>query len=205
MGRGRRVLGGPGGPGGGGSICGSAGRAYIARGPGGRVETDRRVALRLGRLLAAADLRLVAGPPVEHERPRDLVRCGEDLGGDPMRVRDRIWKFPLRRELYFPGRGRAWRGRYRDWLSGLRFEDRAWEVCFADYPHAPDVPLARRDGLDRALAELAGDCPWSATVGPPRCLRRVDTPTAGGLRAAVSDFARFPGPQALAADLGPVP
>src|ERR671923_2125788 len=107
MGGGRRVLGGPGGPVGGGSICGSAGRAYIARGPGGRVETDKRVALRLGRLLAAADLRLVAGPPVEHKRLRDLVRCGEDLGGDPMRVRHRIWKFLLRRELYFPGRGRG--------------------------------------------------------------------------------------------------
>src|SRR5919108_1376286 len=105
MGRGRRVLGGPGGPVGGGSICGSAGRAYIARGPGGRVETDKRVALRLGRLLAAADLRLVAGPPVEHERLRDLVCCREDLGGDPMRVRHRIWKFLLRRELYFPGLG----------------------------------------------------------------------------------------------------
>src|SRR5919108_1689792 len=105
----------------------------------------------------------------------------------------------------FPAAARAWTGRYRDWLSGLRFEDRAWEVCFADYPHAPDVPLARRDGLDRALAELAGDCPWSATVGPPRCLRRVDTLTAGGLRAAVWDFARFPGPQALAAYAGPVP
>jgi transposase len=178
---------------------------HIARKPGGRVKTDKRDALRLARLLAAGDLTLVVVPPVEHERVRDLVRCREDVRGDLMRVRHRIGKFLLRRELYFPGPGQAWTGRHRDWLASLRFDDRASELCFADYLHAHDVLLARRDGLDRALAEIAQDCPWSATVGRLRCLRGVDTLTALGLCAEMSDFGRFPGPPAVAAYLGLVP
>ena len=79
------------------------------------------------------------------------------------------------------------------------------ELCFADYPHAHDVLLHRREGLDRALAEIAKDCPFTPLVGRLRCLRGVDTLTALGLCAEVSDFGRFPGPEALAAYLGLVP
>ena len=184
------------------SVCAPG---HIARKPGDRVKTDKRDALRLARLLAAGDLTLVAVPPLGHERLRDLVRCREDVRGDLMRVRHRIGKFLLRRELYYPGRGRAWTQRHRAWLSGLGFDDRASELCFADYLHAHDVLLARRDGLDRALAEMALDCPWSETIARLRCLRGVDTLTAFGLCAEVSDFARFGSPAALAAYLGLVP
>jgi transposase len=179
---------------------------HIARRPGDRVKTDKRDALRLARLLAAGDLTLVSVPPLEHERVRDLVRCREDVRGDLMRVRHRIGKFLLRRELYYPpGRGRAWTKRHRDWLASLRFEDRASELCFADYLHAHDVLLARRAGLDRALSGIADECPWSETIGRLRCLRGIDTLTALGLCAEVSDFGRFPGPGALTAYLGLVP
>lgn len=179
---------------------------HIERKPGDRVKTDRRDALRLARLLAAGDLTLVTVPPPEHEQLRDLVRCREDVRGDLMRARHRIGKFLLRRELYYPqGRARAWTQRHRDWLSSLRFGDRPSELCFADYLHAHDVLLARRDGLDRALAEIAGECPWSATIARLRCLRGVDTLTALGLCAEISDFGRFQRPEALAAYLGLVP
>jgi transposase len=179
---------------------------HIARRPGDRVKTDKRDALRLARLLAAADLTLVTVPPLEHERVRDLVRCREDVRGDLMRVRHRIGKFLLRRELYYPhGRGGAWTQRHRDWLAGLRFDDRASELCLVDYLHAHDVLLARREGLNRALGEIAQGCPWSAPIGRLRCLRGVDTLTALGLCAEVSDFGRFAGPEALAAYLGLVP
>ena len=183
---------------------------HIARRPGDRVKTDKRDALRLARLLAAGDLTLVVVPPIEHERVRDLVRCREDVRGDLMRVRHRIGKFLLRRELYYPGNGRGrggrnWTQHHRDWLSSLRFPDLASELCFADYLHAHDVLLARRAGLDRALSEIADACPWSETIGRLRCLRGIDTLTALGLCAEVSDFGRFPGPEAVGAYLGLVP
>jgi transposase len=183
---------------------------HIARKPGDRVKTDKRDALRLARLLAAGDLTLVTVPPVEHERVRDLVRCREDVRSDLMRVRHRLGKFLLRRELYYPGNGRGrggrnWTQHHRDWLSSLRLDDRASELCLSDYLHAHDVLLARRDGLDRALSELALDCPWSETIARLRCLRGIDTLTALGLCAEVSDFGRFKRPAALASYLGLVP
>jgi transposase len=59
----------------------------IERRPGDRIKTDRRDAIRLARLFAAGDLRLVWIPSQEQEQPRDLVRCREDLRSDLMRAR----------------------------------------------------------------------------------------------------------------------
>jgi transposase len=182
---------------------------HIARRPGDRVKTDKRDALRLARMLAAGELVLVRVPPPEHEALRDLVRCREDLRGDLMRARHRLSKFLLRREVYYPGRrggrGRNWTVDHRDWLVGLRFDDPASELTFSDYLHAHDVLLGRRERLDRTLNEVAGDCPWTAEIGRLRCLRGIDTLTALGLCAEVSDWRRFPRPDQLAAYLGLVP
>jgi transposase len=76
----------------------------IERRPGDRIKTDKRDAIRLARLFAAGDLRLVWIPSEEHEQLRDLVRCREDLRADLMRARHRLATFLLRRERYFPGR-----------------------------------------------------------------------------------------------------
>ena len=51
----------------------------IERRPGDRIKTDKRDAIRLARLFAAGDLRLVWIPTQEQEQLRDLVRCREDL------------------------------------------------------------------------------------------------------------------------------
>ena len=183
---------------------------HIARKPADRVKTDKRDALRLARLLAAGDLTLVTVPPVEHEQLRDLVRCREDVRGDLMRARHRLSKFLLRRELYYPGNGRgrggrAWTRHHRDWLASLRFADAASELAFGDYLHAHDVLLARRERLDSQLARAASESPWAPLIARLRCLRGIDTPTALGLCAEVSDWRRFGSPRALAAYLGLVP
>jgi hypothetical protein len=43
--------------------------------------------------------------------------------------------------------------------AGLRFDDRASELCFADYLDAHNVLLARRERLDATLAALAQESP----------------------------------------------
>ena len=60
----------------------------IPRQPGDRIKTDTRDALKLARLHAAAQSVLVSEPHLE--ALRDLVRCREDLRGDPMACRHRI-------------------------------------------------------------------------------------------------------------------
>src|ERR671911_475960 len=83
----------------------------VARAIGPR--TDKRDAIRLARLFAAGDLRLVWGPSEEQEQLRDLVRCREDLRADLMRARHRLATFLLRRERYFPRPGARWAPKHR--------------------------------------------------------------------------------------------
>ena len=76
----------------------------IPKGPGDRVKTDRRDAIRLVRLLAAGELGFAFVPSVADEAFRDLVRAIEDVRGDLMRARHRLSKFLLRRGERYPGR-----------------------------------------------------------------------------------------------------
>ena len=127
----------------------------IERRPGDRIKTDKRDAIRLARLFAAGDLRLVWIPSEEQEQLRDLVRCREDLRSDLMRARHRLATFLLRRERYFPGPGGRWTIKHRHWLSQQRFGDQPSRITYADYLHAHDVLLARRDRVGRELELLA--------------------------------------------------
>lgn len=175
------------------------------RDPTDRVKTDKRDAVRLCRRLAAGELTLVAVPPVEHERLRDLVRCREQIRSDLMRARHRLGKFLLRREIYYDAPAKPWSLRHRRWLAGLRFADRASQLTIADYLHAHDVLLARRDRIEAELEQLAASSPWAETIARLRCLRGIDTLSALGLCAEVGQFERFEHPDQLAAYLGIVP
>jgi len=175
------------------------------RRPGDRIKTDKRDAIRLARLLAAGELAIVTVPSIERERLRDVVRCREDIRADLMRARHRLGKFLLRREVYWEGPGNAWSRRHRAWLASLRFADRASQLTMADYLHAHDVLLARRDRVESELEALAADSPCALALSRLRCLRGIDTLSALGLCAEVGDWARFDHPDQLSAYLGIVP
>jgi transposase len=175
------------------------------RAPTERIETDKRDAIRLARRLAAGELTIVTVPSVEHEQLRDLVRCREDIRGDLMRARHRLGKFLLRREIYYEGPATAWTHRHRVWLAGLRFADLASQLTIADYLHAHDLLLARRDRIEAELEQLARSSPWNGTIARLRCLRGIDTLSALGLCAEVGAFERFEHPDSLSAYLGIVP
>lgn len=177
----------------------------IARSATERVKTDKRDAIKLARLHAAGQLVMVHVPRLEHEQLRDLARCREDARQDLMRAKHRVGKFLLRREIYYPGRSRAWTREHRAWLAGLRFADAASEATFCDYLHAHDTLTARRDQLDRAIDELALACCWAPTIARLRCLHGIDTLGAFGLCAEICDWQRFTKPAALSAYLGLVP
>jgi transposase len=175
------------------------------RPPADRVKTDKRDAIRLARLLAAGELTLVRIPSVEREQLRDLVRCREDIRIDLVRARHRLGKFLLRREIYWEGSGEAWTRRYRSWLTSIRFADQASRATLADYLHAHDVLVARRDQVEAELAKLATSAPCAQTVGRLRCLRGIDTLSALGLCAEIGEWGRFDHPDQLASYLGIVP
>ena len=173
--------------------------------PADRVKTDKRDAVRLARLLAAGELVLVTIPSVEREQLRDLVRCREDIRADLVRARHRIGNFLLRREIYWEGTGEAWTRKHRSWLTSIRFADHASQATLADYLHAHDVLIARRDQVEADLAKLALSAPCAHTVARLRCLRGIDTLTAVGLCAEIGEWERFDHPDQLSAYLGIVP
>jgi transposase len=175
------------------------------RPPADRIKTDKRDAIRLARLLAAGELTLVTIPSVEREQLRDLVRCREDIRVDLMRARHRIGGFLLRREIYWEGPGEAWSRKHRSWLTSVQFADQASQATLADYLHAHDVLIARRDQVEADLAKLAVTAPCAQAVARLRCLRGIDTLSALGLCAEIGEWGRFDHPDQLAAYLGIVP
>jgi transposase len=174
------------------------------RPPADRVKTDKRDAIRLARLLAAGELTLVTIPSVERERLRDLVRCREDIRIDLQRARHRLGNFLLRREIYWEG-GETWTRKHRSWLTSIRFADHASQATLADYLHAHDVLIARRDQVEADLAKLAVSAPCAQAVARLRCLRGIDTLSALGLCAEIGEWDRFDHPDQLAAYVGIVP
>ena len=78
----------------------------------------------------------------------------------------RIGKFLLRREIYWEGPGETWSRKHRSWLTSVRFADQASRATLADYLHAHDVLIARRDQVEADLAKLATGVPWRSHGRP---------------------------------------
>jgi transposase len=176
----------------------------IPKGPGDRVKTDRRDAVRLARLLAAGELSFVWVPSVADEAFRDLVRCIEDLRGDLMRARHRLSKFLLRRGYRYQD-GQAWTPRHARWLRGLAFEELCAQATFADYCAGVELLAGRRATLVSTLEQAVPDCSQAATIARLRCFRGIETLTAAGVCAEIGSFERFPRPTMVSGFLGIVP
>jgi transposase len=175
----------------------------IPKGPGDRVKTDKRDALRLVRLLGAGELRFAFVPSVADEAFRDLIRCIEDLRGDLMRARHRLSKFLLRRGHRYQD-GHAWTPKHARWLRSLSFEPVA-QATFADYCASVELLAGRRATLLERLEETVPDCSHAPTVARLRCFRGIETLTAAGLCAELGGFTRYPRPALLSGFLGIVP
>lgn len=177
----------------------------IPRGPGDRVKTDRRDAVRLVRLLAAGELSFAFVPSVEEERFRDLVRALEDARGDLMRARHRLGKLLLRHGERFPGAGGTWTRGHMRWLRSLQFAEPCSQATLADYLAAVELLMGRRATLLNALEAAIPHVSHAPVIARLRCFRGIDTLSAAGLCAEVGHFGRFPKPALLSGFLGVVP
>jgi len=182
--------------------CIVAAPGKIPRAPGDRVKTDRRDAERLVRLLRLEELTAVRVPDELEEAARDLVRAREDARADLMRARHRLSKLLLRHGLVWPGS--AWTLAHERWLRSLSFAPRPLLLAFDESYGAVAQAKARRDALDRAIAETAADERFAAVVARLCCLRGVSTLTAFALTVELGDWHRFR-PGRLGAFLGLVP
>jgi transposase len=101
--------------------------------------------------------------------------------------------------------GGPWGRKHRIWLAGLRFSDQASRLTMADYMHAHEVLLARRDRIETELEQFASESIFAEPIARLRCLPGINTLSAVGICAEVGDFGRFDHPDSLSADLGIVP
>lgn len=185
-----------------GIACTVAAPSKIPRASGDRLKTDRRDAERLARLLRLGELVAVRVPDPLEEAARDLVRAREDARGDLMRARHRLSKLLLRHGLVYPGS--AWTLAHDAWLRRQRLRSRPLALAFDESYGAVLQAKGRRDSLDRAIAELAGEQPFVDVVGRLVCLRGVSTLTALALTVELGDWERFR-PRSLGPFLGLVP
>jgi transposase len=168
----------------------------IPKGPGDRVKTDRRDAIRLARLLGAGELSFAFVPSVQDESFRDLVRCIEDVRGDLMRARHRLSKFLLRRGERYPGPGGAWTAKHLAWLRAHHLQDPCAQGAFVDYLAAVELLAGRRGTLIGALEHALPDSSHAAVVARLRCFRGIDMLSGAGLSAEIGDWRRFPAARA---------
>jgi len=183
--------------------CAVVAPGLVPQRPGDRVKTDPRDARKLARLLAGGLLEPIHVPSPEVEAARDLVRAREDARLDRMRDRQRLSKFCLRHGRLLPTS--AWTVVRRKWLGEQRFEHAAEQITVDSYLHAVDLVDARIGKLEQAIRETAEQGPWRELVGRLRCLRGIDTLSALGLAAEISDFSRFRSAEEFMAFVGLVP
>jgi transposase len=185
-----------------GMACTVAAPSRIPRAPGDKVKTDRRDAERLARLLRLGELVAVRVPEPYEEAARDLVRAREDARGELMRARHRLSKLLLRHGLVYDSS--AWTLAHDGWLRRQRFDSRPLQLALEESYAAAAQAKARRDALDQAIGELAGEPPFAEIVGRLCCLRGIGTLTALALTVELGDWTRFR-PQSLGPFLGLTP
>ena len=167
----------------------------LQRPSGDRVKTDAKDAVHLARLLRMDEITAVAVPSLEQETARDLVRAREDARGDLMRSRHRLSKLLLRHGIVYND-GNAWTGKHHSWLTNHaagQLPNRAVRLAFdADHDAVLSIE-ARRDRLDTAIAEMAGNSEFTGVVNRLGCLRGIGTLTGFALAVEIGDWHRFTG------------
>jgi transposase len=81
------------------------------------VKTNRRDALKLGRMLRAGEIEAIHVPTPQTEAVRDFVRLREDVKDDRQRCRQRLSKFLLRHGQIYPSK--AWSQRHLQWMKKI--------------------------------------------------------------------------------------
>jgi transposase len=181
--------------------------ALIPTKPGERRKHDKHDAAQLARLYRAGELTPIRIPSADEERVREIVRCRETLQRELLRSRHYLLKLLFCRGLIYHD-GTHWTGRHRRWLTEVR---RAGvltggdAVAFDEYLALLEYKLARRDALDREIAQLAFTPTYQPTVARLQCYRGISTLGAMVLATEIVDWHRFAKPTQLMAYLGLVP
>lgn len=184
--------------------CGGVAPSLIPTKAGARVQTTRRAASQLARLMRAGDLPPVDGPQVEADASRALRRAREEAWRDLKTAQPRLNALLLRHDIRYTGQA-TWGPAPRRWLREVVWPTPAPPIVYhADVRAVP----AHRAGLER-LEQARQDPVHTGRLGPVvdalQARRGVQCTVAGTSMATRGDRTRFDKPSPRMRDLGLTP
>jgi len=187
-----------------GEECRVVAPSLIPKRSGVRVNTNRRDAVELARLLRSGDLVSVWVPRVEDEAIRDVCRARDAARITLKAAKLRLKSFLLRLGLQYTGRA-TWTDAHRRYLARVVCPTPAQQIVFQESLHAVDEQVERLARLERELVELAPSWRLSPVVAALQALRGVQFLVAITVVAELGDLTRFTNPRQLAAFVGLIP
>src|ERR1700726_4000398 len=178
--------------------------SLIPKRPGDRVQTNRRDALSLVKLLRAGELTAVWVPDERHEAMRDLSRARLAVTKDLQGKRQQISSLMLRLGRIFPGKT-TWGPAHMKWLMAQKLEHREQRIAFEELLEGIRQESERVERLEKAIREAVPEWSLAAVVAALQARRGIDLIGAGGGPAENGDLSRFQNPRELMGYLGLVP
>jgi transposase len=187
-----------------GHVCWVVAPSLIPKKAGDRVNTDRRDAVQLARLMRSGDLTPVYVPAVADEAIRDLSRAREDTLHDLKTAKFRLKAFLLRHDIRYTGRA-TWGPAHLRWLSEVVCPTLAQQIVFQEYVRAVTEHTERLQRLDQELHEQVIAWRLCPVVDALQALRGVQFTVAVTTVAELGDLTRFDNPRQLMKYLGLTP
>jgi transposase len=178
--------------------------SLIPKKAGDRVNTDRRDAVQLARLMRSGDLPRVDVPPVDDEASRDLARAREDAIHDLKTATFRLKAFWLRHAIRDTGRA-TWSPAHMRWLSEVVCATPAQQIVFQAYVRTVHEHTERLQRLEPELQEQVKAWRLQPVVEALEGLRGVQCTVAVTMVAARGDLTRFENPRQVMTYLGLIP
>jgi transposase len=177
--------------------------SLIPKKAGNRRKNDFRDAKDLAQNYAAGLLTVVHSPSEEEESIRNFIRARIDFKEDEKRVKQRINSFLMSRDIRWSRS--KWTKAHRDWLANLQMPDNYLQEVLNEHLGHLDYLGSRLQYFDAQIEQMACSEIYAPSVTKLRALKGIGTLTAMILIAEITDFRRFPNPQALMAFLGLIP
>jgi transposase len=187
-----------------GDVCWGVAPSLIPNKAGDRVNTHRRDAIPLARLMRSGALTPVYVPQVEDEALRDLSRAREDALRDLKTAKHRLKAFLLRPDIRYTGRA-TWSPTPLRWLREIGGPTPAQHMVFPEYVRAVPEHSACLGRLEQELHDQVHTWRLRPVVDALPALRGVQFTVAVTLVAALGDLSRFDQPRPLMRSLGLTP
>jgi transposase len=187
-----------------GPVCCVVAPSLLPRKPGDRVNTTRREAIKLARLMRSGDRTPVYVPQVEDAARRDLCRAREETIRALTAAKFQLTAFLLRPDIRYTGQA-TWSPAHLRWRSEVVCPTLAQHIVCQAYVRAVTEHTARLARLEQELTDQVQTWRLAPVVAALQALRGVQCTAAVTTVAELGDLTRCDHPRQLRNSLGLTP